>query len=70
MQSLHDGQRWIHTPLRLIVFIEAPRSAIDAIIEKHDVVRRLIENEWIYLFQIDPEQRVVQARRGGTWYTV
>lgn len=67
MQSLNDGQRWIHTPLRLSVFIEAPRPAIDAIIEKHDVVRRLIENEWIYLFQIDPEEGPVRARRHGTW---
>ena len=70
MQSLHDGQRWIHTPLRLSGFIEAPCNAIDAIIEKHEVVRHLIENEWIFLFQIDPDRHVVQARRGGHWTAV
>ena len=29
LQSLHDGERWVHTPLRLAVFIEASREAID-----------------------------------------
>ena len=28
LQSLHDGERWVHEPLRLSVFIEAPESAI------------------------------------------
>ena len=27
MQSIHDGERFVHTPLRLSVFIEAPRCA-------------------------------------------
>jgi len=67
MQSVHDGERWVHTPLRLSVFIEAPASAIDAIIAKHEVVRRLIDNEWIFLFRIDPERRMIQARRSGAW---
>ena len=26
LQSLHDGERWVHAPLRLAVFIEAPRA--------------------------------------------
>lgn len=67
LQSLHDGKRWVHTPLRLSVFIEAPRSAIDAIIDKHEIVRRLIENEWIHLFQIDSAGPMLHARRSGAW---
>lgn len=66
-QSLHDGRRWVHTPLRISVFIEAPREAMDAVIAKHSIVRQLIENEWIYLFQIDGAQQRVLARRGGSW---
>ena len=53
MQSLHDGQQWQHTPLRLSVFIEAPQTAIDSILAKHPVVRQLVENQWLHLFQID-----------------
>ena len=31
LQSVHDGTRWMHEPLRLNVFIEAERSAIESI---------------------------------------
>ena len=53
MQSLHDGRRWVHEPIRLSVFIEAPREAIEDIIGRHEVVKHLVENAWIHLFQID-----------------
>jgi uncharacterized protein YbcC (UPF0753/DUF2309 family) len=58
MQSLHDGSQWQHTPLRLSVFIQAPQGAIDSIIAKHEVVKHLIDNQWLHLFQIE-----VQADR-------
>ncbi|MEX1365597.1 MAG: DUF2309 domain-containing protein [Nannocystaceae bacterium] len=67
MQALHDGEQWFHTPLRLSVFIEAPRDAIDGILRKHDKVRELVDNEWLYLFQLDPIEREVRAYRGGDW---
>lgn len=53
LQSLHDGKRWVHEPLRLSVFIEAPRGAIDDIAGRHEIVRNLVNNGWIHLFQID-----------------
>ncbi|MBX3162155.1 MAG: DUF2309 domain-containing protein [Deltaproteobacteria bacterium] len=67
LQSLHDGERWIHTPLRLAVFIEASRSAIDAVLAKHPKVRELVDNEWIHLFQLDARERTLCARRHGGW---
>ena len=67
MQSLHDGLRWMHIPLRLSVFIAAPCAAIERILEKHQRVRQLIENEWVFLFQIDPEGFAVNAYRRGQW---
>lgn len=51
-QSVHDGTRWMHTPLRLSVFIEAPRDMIENVLAQHSTVRQLIENEWLYLFRI------------------
>jgi uncharacterized protein len=66
MQSLHDGSQWQHTPLRMSVFIEAPQTAIDSIIAKHAVVRQLVSNQWLHLFQIDAqgsEQGVKQDRQ-------
>jgi uncharacterized protein YbcC (UPF0753/DUF2309 family) len=67
-QSLHDGQRWVHTPLRLAVFIEASRPAIDRVLAKHPKVRDLVDNEWLHLFQLDaPDRAVFARRRGGEW---
>jgi uncharacterized protein YbcC (UPF0753/DUF2309 family) len=67
IQSLHDGQQWMHAPLRLAVFIEAPAPAIDRILEKHAQLRQLVDNEWLHLFQIDAANRTVLARRKGSW---
>ncbi|MFO0617727.1 MAG: DUF2309 domain-containing protein [Polyangiaceae bacterium] len=66
-QSLHDGERWMHPPLRLSVFIEAPRAAIDRVLEKHSKVRELVDNEWLHLFQIDENERSISQLHGGRW---
>lgn len=49
-QSLHDGLRWMHEPLRLTVIIDAPREAIERVIAKHPVVRQLLDNGWLHLW--------------------
>jgi len=67
LQSLNDGERWVHSPLRLAVFIEAPRAALDAVLEKHAKVRELVDNEWLHLFQLDAAERSIVARRNGGW---
>lgn len=50
-QSVRDHERWMHTPLRLSVFIDAPRERIEDICAKQTTVRRLVANEWLYLFR-------------------
>ena len=69
MQSLHDGTSWVHTPLRLSVFIEAPAAAIDAVMAQHTLVRNLVEHGWLHLFRIDPDTDNVEARTHGAWRT-
>jgi uncharacterized protein YbcC (UPF0753/DUF2309 family) len=66
-QSLHDGARWLHTPLRLTVVIEAPREAIDRVIAKHATVKQLVENRWLYLARLDTDH--MEMYREGTWET-
>ena len=63
-QSLHDGERWVHEPLRLTVVIDAPRAAIDAIIGKHAAVRQLVEGGWLHLwrFEADGFERLAQGQ--------
>lgn len=67
MQSLHDGKRWVHEPLRLSVFIEAPQAAIDVIIARHEQVRQLVENGWLHLFQIGEDGGVSRRVSDAHW---
>lgn len=53
LQSLHDGLSWVHEPLRLQVFVEAPALRIDAVLQAHPHVAQLVENEWIRLIAIE-----------------
>jgi uncharacterized protein YbcC (UPF0753/DUF2309 family) len=70
LQSLHDGERWMHETLRLSVYIDAPAEAIAAIAARHEVVRQLIDNDWLYLFRIDDEERQVTRLYEGSWHRV
>ena len=73
MQSLHDGSQWQHTPLRLSVFIEAPQAAIQTIIAKHAVVRQLVDNQWLHLFQMQtdgPERMAISKYQRSQWSAV
>jgi uncharacterized protein YbcC (UPF0753/DUF2309 family) len=53
LQSVHDGQKYHHEALRLLVMIEAPRSAMDEVISKHAMVRDLVLNKWIRLVSVE-----------------
>ena len=67
-QSLHDGQRWLHRPLRLSVIITAPRSMIEQVIASHQVVRELVEHAWLYLLRLDDDRAAsLQIRDAGGW---
>ena len=73
MQSLHDGKQWMHQPLRLSVYIEAPQSAIQEIVNQHQFVKNLIDNNWLYLFSLDnteQESTIKQISRyyQGAWH--
>ena len=67
MQSLHDGERWVHEPLRLSVFIEAPESAIEEVIARHETVRQLVDNGWLHLFRISEDDRVFRRIPESGW---
>jgi uncharacterized protein YbcC (UPF0753/DUF2309 family) len=59
-QSVNDGEKLVHEPLRLSVCIEAPVEAMTAILEKHPQVRELFDNRWLHLFAIDEEGKLAQ----------
>ena len=64
-QSLHDGERWVHEPLRLTVIIDAPQQAIDRVIAKHEVLQQLLGNGWLHLWRF--EQTGMQRYVSGLW---
>jgi uncharacterized protein YbcC (UPF0753/DUF2309 family) len=52
-QSVHEGERYAHDPLRLSVCIEAPCEAMTDILRRHDGVRALFDHRWLHLFALD-----------------
>lgn len=64
-QSVHDGERLVHEPSRLTVFLEAPQAAVDAVIAKHANVRELLDNGWLHLVRIADEGRSHWRYAGG-----
>lgn len=67
MQSIHDGNRWMHDTLRLSVYLSAPEDAISAIVDKHEVVRELIDNDWLYLYRMDDAQGQIKRLYQSEW---
>jgi hypothetical protein len=66
-QSLHDGQQWMHRPLRLHVVIEAPQAMIDRVIEAHTVVRDLVQHGWLHLLRLDGQPARLERRTASGW---
>lgn len=58
MQSVHDGAKFQHEPLKLNVVIEAPIEAMNDIFEKHASVKDLCDNGWIQLMAMDENGKI------------
>ncbi|MEQ8240085.1 MAG: DUF2309 domain-containing protein, partial [Cyclobacteriaceae bacterium] len=69
-QSVHDGENYQHEPQRLNVIVEAPIDAMSKILEKHDAVKNLVDNEWIYLFAMDDKGKVAYKYVGDLQWEV
>ncbi len=69
-QSVHDGERYVHEPLRLSVCIEAPREAMTDVLRRHDGVRALFDNRWLHLFALDDMGRMAWRYAGDLQWTL
>lgn len=67
-QSLHNGSKWVHEPLRLTVVIDAPRDRIEGIVAQHAAVSNLINHNWLTLWRF--AENGLEAYREGTWRPV
>ena len=68
-QSVHDGRRYAHEPLRLSVCIEAPHEAMTGILRRHAEVRALFDNRWLHLFGLDGAGHMAWRYAGGLQWT-
>jgi uncharacterized protein YbcC (UPF0753/DUF2309 family) len=66
-QSLHNGERWVHQPQRLSVYIVAPNIKIQQIVDKHKMLQDLIDNDWLYVFSWE-SPAVIERLYKGKWY--
>lgn len=67
LQSLHDGKEWRHQPVRLSVYLAAPREAIAGIVQTNKAIADLINNDWLFLFQWDVEQKQIWQLKNSQW---
>ncbi|MDR4461706.1 MAG: DUF2309 domain-containing protein [Nitrospirales bacterium] len=54
LQTVYDGPKPYHEPMRLFAIIEAPLERISLIISRHDLLQKLIGNQWVNLVALDP----------------
>ncbi|HIM40213.1 MAG TPA: DUF2309 domain-containing protein [Methylophaga aminisulfidivorans] len=65
MQSIHDGENWRHHPLRLSVYIAAPKQAIENVIAKHQTVRDLVGNGWLFIVHWSDDNTFERYQKSG-----
>lgn len=70
LQSVNKtDQKAYHQPLRLSVYIHAPKERITSILQKNKNLRALLDNEWIYLLVIDPtdSNKIMKYEQNLKW---
>jgi uncharacterized protein YbcC (UPF0753/DUF2309 family) len=66
LQSVHDGKKFIHQPIRLQVIVEAPIASIDKVLSANEGISQLVDNEWIHLIAWD-EDSGFQIKQDKKW---
>jgi uncharacterized protein len=57
IQTVFNGDKPYHEPMRLFAIIEAPLERIATIVERHEILQRLTGNRWINLVAIHPDTK-------------
>lgn len=55
IQSIHDGERFVHEPRRLTVFIDASRESLETALSRAEGTRQLFDHGWIHLVSLEGE---------------
>ncbi|TYP65931.1 hypothetical protein A9A71_113206 [Stutzerimonas stutzeri] len=68
-QAVHDGTRPAHDPLRLTVMLDAPTSAVDAVLSRHPQVAALFDNGWLHLLTLEAGRIDARYHPRNGWRT-
>lgn len=55
-QTVLDGDRPFHEPLRLLAVIEAPRERIGRIIGRNEILQHFFDGRWVHLAALEPDE--------------
>lgn len=69
-QSVWYQGRYFHEPLRLQVFIQAKDKIIEQIISTHNLLKELVNNEWIKIISIDPNNLNFKEYSNNKWFAI
>ena len=68
LQSVNNGARRYHEPVRLLAIIEAPTLRIATVIQNHTTLQNLFHNQWVNLVAYDPGSGgFCRYRPDATW---
>ncbi|QKJ61667.1 DUF2309 domain-containing protein [Flavobacterium sp. M31R6] len=70
LQSLRQSDKEMyHQPLRLSVIIQAPLTRVTEIVSRNENIKRLLDNQWIYLMVMNPleENTIYQYQKNLNW---
>jgi uncharacterized protein YbcC (UPF0753/DUF2309 family)/NADH:ubiquinone oxidoreductase subunit 5 (subunit L)/multisubunit Na+/H+ antiporter MnhA subunit len=59
-QSVSDGRRLVHDPVRLLAVVRAPYRTVAAVLRRNPALRDLVDGGWLHLAAVDPDT-------GGWW---
>ncbi|MEH6739042.1 MAG: DUF2309 domain-containing protein [Sulfitobacter sp.] len=63
-QSVYDGSRFIHEPLRMSVCVEAPAEAVSNVLARNHDLKALFENRWLHLFLVNEKGQMTHRYAG------
>jgi len=66
-QSLADGDRLVHEPMRLLAMVQAPLERIDALIARNTILQHLFGNEWVALAAREHAEERWQRHTNHGW---
>jgi uncharacterized protein len=55
-QTVMNGEIPYHEPMRLLTVIEAPRTRIEQVIRRHELLQGFYHNGWVHLVALEPEE--------------